>query len=81
MQAAGRFALMWRGRLKLASLAMTSPALQSFVARAAALSQARTEPADCVLALAPLMLELVEQAGSFLQPRTTAAATWATAAT
>jgi len=47
---------------------MTSPALQSFVVRAAALSQTRTEPADCVLALAPLMLELVEQAGSFLQP-------------
>jgi len=47
---------------------MTSPALQSFVVRAAALSQARTEPADCVLALAPMMLELVEQAGSFLQP-------------
>jgi len=47
---------------------MTAPALDSFIARALALSRARPEPADCVLALAPLMYELLGQAGSFLRP-------------
>jgi len=32
---------------------MTSPALSTFLSRAAAFSDGRTEPADCVLALAP----------------------------
>jgi hypothetical protein len=32
-------------------------------------SRTRSEPADCVLALAPLMLGLIEQAGSFLEPQ------------
>ena len=40
---------------------MTSTPLESFVARAAALTCDRPDPADCVLALAPLMLELVER--------------------
>jgi putative ABC transport system permease protein len=49
---------------------MPSPsALQAFIAQAVARSRERPEPADCVLALAPLMLELIEQAGSFLEPQ------------
>ena len=44
-------------------------ALQAFIAQAVARSHAQPEPADCVLALAPLMLDLIEQAGSFLEPR------------
>jgi predicted metal-dependent enzyme (double-stranded beta helix superfamily) len=48
---------------------MTSPALESLIARASALTRDRTEPADCVLALAPLMLELIEQAPTFLEAR------------
>lgn len=47
---------------------MTSPALEAFIAQAAARSRQQPEPADCVLALAPLMLDLIEQAGSFLEP-------------
>ncbi len=47
---------------------MTSGAIEAFVARATACSRERPEPADCVLALAPLMLDLVEQAATFLQP-------------
>lgn len=43
--------------------------LHSFIARATSLSSAHSEPADCVLALAPLMLELVEHAPAFLEPR------------
>ena len=48
---------------------MTSPALATFVAQSAARSQERREPADCVLALAPLMADLIEHAGTFLEPR------------
>jgi len=48
---------------------MTSPALDTFVAQAIARSRALTDPADCVLALAPLMLDLIAQAGSFLEPQ------------
>ena len=49
---------------------MTSrPALERFIAHAQARAGERAAPADCVLALAPLMLELVEQAGDFLQPQ------------
>lgn len=47
---------------------MISPALESFIAQAIARSRQQPEPADCVLALAPLMLDLIDQAGSFLQP-------------
>lgn len=46
-----------------------SPALSTFLSRACTFSDGRTEPADCVLALAPLMLDLVDEAGSFLQPQ------------
>jgi len=48
---------------------MTPTPLELFVARAAALTCDRPDPADCVLALAPLMLELVERATTFLEPR------------
>ena len=48
---------------------MTSPALESFIAEAAARSRLQSEPADCVLALAPLMLALIDQAGTFLAPQ------------
>ena len=47
---------------------MTSPALDTFVAESIRLSSALDDPADCVLALAPLMLELIDAAGSFLEP-------------
>lgn len=48
---------------------MTSPALVDFIAQARERSREHAGAADCVIALAPLMLELIEQAGSFLQPQ------------
>ena len=48
---------------------MTSPALARFIDQATTRSQREADPADCVLALAPLMLDLIDQAGSFLQPQ------------
>ena len=48
---------------------MTSPALDKFVAESIRLSSALDDPADCVLALAPLMLELIDAADSFLEPQ------------
>jgi 3-mercaptopropionate dioxygenase len=48
---------------------MISPALENFVAEAVARSRKQPDPADCVLALAPLMLNLIDQAGAFLQPQ------------
>lgn len=48
---------------------MTSNALENFIAQASARSRQHSEPADCVLALAPLMLELIEYAGTFLEPQ------------
>jgi predicted metal-dependent enzyme (double-stranded beta helix superfamily) len=48
---------------------MISPALERFISQAAARSREQAEPADCVLALAPLMLDLIEQAGTFLGPQ------------
>ena len=48
---------------------MTAIALDNFVAQASARSRTQTEPADCVLALAPLMLDLIEHAGTFLEPQ------------
>lgn len=43
--------------------------LESFLEEATALTHAHADAADCVLALAPLMLTLVEQAGTFLEPQ------------
>jgi predicted metal-dependent enzyme (double-stranded beta helix superfamily) len=48
---------------------MNSAALERFITHAIAQSRGHAEPADCVLALAPLMLELIEEAGTFLEPR------------
>ena len=48
---------------------MTSSPLEHFVSAAAERSRSKDEPADCVLALAPLMFGLLERAGSFLEPR------------
>jgi predicted metal-dependent enzyme (double-stranded beta helix superfamily) len=48
---------------------MMSRALESFISQAATRGRERAEPADCVLALAPLMLDLIEHAGTFLQPQ------------
>jgi len=42
--------------------------LDPFIERAVVLTRDCAEPADCVLALAPLMLELVEGASTFLAP-------------
>jgi predicted metal-dependent enzyme (double-stranded beta helix superfamily) len=48
---------------------MTSTPLDRFVTQAIERSRGGNDPADCVLALAPLMLELIEQAQTFLEPR------------
>ena len=48
---------------------MTRPALDEFIASAAECTCRGPEPADCVLALAPLMFDLVSRAEDFLEPR------------
>jgi 3-mercaptopropionate dioxygenase len=48
---------------------MTHPALEDFISAATANTRNRVEPADCVLVLAPLMLDLVGKAASFLEPK------------
>jgi predicted metal-dependent enzyme (double-stranded beta helix superfamily) len=48
---------------------MTSPALEHFIGQAAARGRMQRDPADCVLALAPLMLDLIDHAGTFLEPK------------
>jgi predicted metal-dependent enzyme (double-stranded beta helix superfamily) len=48
---------------------MMSAALETFIAKVVCQCRAQPEPADCVLALAPVMLELLEHAGSFLEPQ------------
>ena len=48
---------------------MSFPALESFIAQASARSCSQPDPADCVLALAPLMLDLIDHAGTFLEPQ------------
>ena len=48
---------------------MISPALERFISQAVVRSREHADPADCVLALAPLMLDLIEQAGTFLEPQ------------
>jgi predicted metal-dependent enzyme (double-stranded beta helix superfamily) len=45
------------------------PALEAFISDALSQTRRPRDPADCVLALAPLMLELIDQAATFLQPR------------
>ena len=46
---------------------MASPALQAFVSQALTRTRDHAAPADCVLALAPLMLDLIERATAFLE--------------
>jgi len=48
---------------------MPSPALTTFIALATACARRHADPADCVLALAPLMLALIEHADTFLEPQ------------
>ena len=48
---------------------MPATALQHFVDQAIAHSRALPDPADCVLAIAPLMLALIDESGSFLEPQ------------
>src|ERR1700756_422335 len=48
---------------------MVPPPLQAFVSQALSRARDRSDPADCVLALAPLMLELIERAAAFLEPQ------------
>jgi predicted metal-dependent enzyme (double-stranded beta helix superfamily) len=48
---------------------MTSPTLATFIAQATAASRQHTDAADCVLALSPLMLELIDHSDTFLEPQ------------
>ena len=48
---------------------MNSALLTNFIVQAAARSRSLRDPAHCVQALAPLMLELIDRADAFLQPR------------
>ena len=45
------------------------PPLEAFVTEATKRTRDHSEPADCVLALAPLMLDLIQQASAFLEPK------------
>jgi predicted metal-dependent enzyme (double-stranded beta helix superfamily) len=47
---------------------MSSPALENFIVQARERSRRGADAADCVLALAPLMLDLIGQADTFLEP-------------
>ncbi len=46
-----------------------STALKTFIAKVVSQISTQPEPADCVLALAPVMLDLLEQADTFLEPQ------------
>lgn len=48
---------------------MNSSALDHFIAESAVLARAHPEPADCVVAIAPLMHGLLAHADSFLAPQ------------
>jgi len=48
---------------------MTLSPLEPFISAAVERSRSKDEPADCVLALAPLMFGLLARAGTFLEPR------------
>jgi len=48
---------------------MTSLALEDFIAQAISRSRAQPDPVDCVMSLAPLMLDLLDRADSFMQPQ------------
>lgn len=48
---------------------MITATLKSFISEAIARTRELAEPADCVLALAPMMLEVIDKAESFLEPQ------------
>jgi len=48
---------------------MASSVLADFIAEAGRRSSKHAEPADCVLAIAPLMFELIGDAGKILEPQ------------
>ena len=45
------------------------PALEVFLTEATKRTRIHSEPADCVLTLAPLMLDLIRHANTFLEPK------------
>jgi predicted metal-dependent enzyme (double-stranded beta helix superfamily) len=49
--------------------AIRTSVLDRFISRSVACSREHPAPADCVLAIAPVMLELLDGAETFLQPR------------
>jgi predicted metal-dependent enzyme (double-stranded beta helix superfamily) len=51
------------------SATVQASVLDRFIARSVEYSRAHPAPADCVLAVAPLMLELLEGASTFLEPQ------------
>jgi len=48
---------------------MASSALEDFISRAVSRTRENPDPADCVCSLAPLMLDLIGEAQTFLEPR------------
>ena len=48
---------------------MITPTLKTFISEAIERTEKLAEPADCVLALAPMMLEVIDKAESFLEPQ------------
>lgn len=48
---------------------MHSPVLERFIVQAVERSRELADPADCVLAIAPLMLDLLREAHTFLEPQ------------
>ena len=48
---------------------MTNPSLATFISQATLRIRDRADPADCVLALAPLMLDLIDSTAAFLEPQ------------
>jgi predicted metal-dependent enzyme (double-stranded beta helix superfamily) len=49
--------------------AIAAKVLDRFIAESVARSRAQPAPADCVLSIAPLMLDLLGHASTFLEPR------------
>ena len=54
--------------MKAAPALPSMSALEAFIEQATVLTRDRSDSADCVLVLAPLMLALVEEARTFLEP-------------
>ena len=60
---------------------MNSAALDNFISQSMERSRALSDPADCVLALAPLMLDLIEHPAAFSNQSTTSVTRITTLAT